>query len=100
MHDLDARFENQDRMINYLIQQLGAFEQTVSNSNRRVSDLQERDRDSILRVRNDLKFQSDSNQQIINDLVTKVGMLEQNAKNDEMIRNELKNKLRTTEEHN
>jgi len=56
MHDLDARFENQDRMINYLIQQLGAFEQTVSNSNRRVSDLQERDRDSILRVRNDLKF--------------------------------------------
>jgi hypothetical protein len=29
-----------------------------------------------------------------------VGVLEQNSKNDEMIRNELKNKLRTTEEHN
>jgi hypothetical protein len=39
MHDLDARFENQDRMINYLMQQLNSFESLVSNSNKRVSDL-------------------------------------------------------------
>lgn len=29
MHDLDSRFESQDRMINYLIQQLGSFENAI-----------------------------------------------------------------------
>lgn len=49
-------------MINFLMQQLGAFEQSMQTSNRRVSDLQERDRDSLLKVRSDLKFQSDLSQ--------------------------------------
>jgi hypothetical protein len=85
-------------MINYLMQQLNSFEQLVTNSSKRVSDLQERDRDSLLKVRNDLKYQNDVSLQTINDLVTKVAMLDQNMRNDEILRNELRQKLRSSEE--
>lgn len=85
-------------MINYLMQQLTSFEQLMSNSTKRVSDLQERDRDSLLKVRNDLKYQNDTSMQTVNDLVTKVALLEQNMRNDEMLRNELRQKLRVSEE--
>lgn len=85
-------------MINYLMQQLTSFEQLVTNSSKRVSDLQERDRDSLLKVRNDLKYQNDVSLQTINDLVTKVAMLDQNMRNDEILRNELRQKLRSSEE--
>jgi len=78
MHDLDVRFENQDRMINYLIQQIGSFENAINNSNRRVSDLQERDRDSLLKVRNDLKFTNEQALRDLTDLTSKVNLLEQN----------------------
>lgn len=72
----------------------------MQSSNKRVSDLQDRDRDSLLKVRSDLKFQSDLSQQTVNDLVTKVAILEQNMRNDELLRNELRQKLRITEEQN
>lgn len=62
--------------------------------------MQDRDRDSLLKIRSDLKFQSDLSQQTVNDLVTKVALLEQNMRNDEMLRNELRQKLRITEEQN
>ena len=78
MHDLDVRFENQDRIINYLIQQIGSFENAINNSNRRVSDLQERDRDSLLKVRNDLKFTNEQALRDLTDLTSKVNLLEQN----------------------
>jgi hypothetical protein len=62
--------------------------------------MQDRDRDSLLKIRSDLKFQSDLSQQTVNDLVTKVALLEQNMRNDELLRNELRQKLRITEEQN
>jgi len=36
LHDLDQKFESQDRMINYLISQLNTMEQGVQNLNRKA----------------------------------------------------------------
>jgi hypothetical protein len=36
LHDLDQKFESQDRMINYLISQLNSVDQTVQNLNRKA----------------------------------------------------------------
>jgi hypothetical protein len=38
--------------------------------------------------------------QSVNDLITKVAMLDQNMRNDELLRNELRQKLRVAEEQN
>jgi hypothetical protein len=100
MHDLDARFDNQDRMINYLIQQLSSFEQTINNSNRRVSDLQERDRDSLIKVKNDLKYQNELSIRDLNDVLTRLKVLEDSTKNDDSLRSELRAKLKLAEEQN
>ena len=56
IHDLDARFANQDKMINYLVQQLGSLESSTLNTTKRVADLQERDRETVNKKTNDLKF--------------------------------------------
>jgi uncharacterized coiled-coil protein SlyX len=60
--DLDSRFENQDRMINYLIQQFGSMESSVQNNRRQLSDLQERDRENFLKTKNDLVAKSETSQ--------------------------------------
>ena len=60
LHDIDVRFENQDRTINYLLQQIDSMEKAVMQSQRKAFDLQERDRDSLLKVKNGLKFAEDS----------------------------------------
>jgi len=60
MHDLDQRFENQDRMINYLINQINNMETSMQNSNKRSQGLQDHDRESIMKIKNELRFGTDA----------------------------------------
>ena len=68
LHDIDIRFENQDRTINYLLQQLNSMEQAVQSSQRKAFDLQERDRDNLLKVKNDLRNTGDTQSTILADM--------------------------------
>jgi len=38
MHDLDERFENQDRMINYIISQFNTLETSVQKTTKRTQN--------------------------------------------------------------
>ena len=39
LHDIDVRFEKQDRTINYLLQQINAMESSVMKSQKKAFDL-------------------------------------------------------------
>lgn len=39
MHDIEVRFENQDRTINYLLSQINSLESSVTNSQKKTFDL-------------------------------------------------------------
>lgn len=65
-----------------------------------MSDLQERDRDSLIKVKNDLKYQNELSIRDINELVTRVKVLEDSTKNDDSLRSELRAKLKLAEEQN
>jgi len=44
MHDVDLRFENQDRMINYLVSQIQGFEGQTLSTTKRANELSEKER--------------------------------------------------------
>ena len=60
MQEVDSRFENQDRMINYLIQQINSMENNLTNNRKQLSDLQERDRDNFLRAKHELTSKTEN----------------------------------------
>jgi hypothetical protein len=65
-----------------------------------VSDLQERDRDSLIKVKNDLKYQNELSIRDLNDVLTRLKVLEDSTKNDDSLRSELRAKLKLAEEQN
>lgn len=65
-----------------------------------MSDLQERDRDSLIKVKNDLKYQNELSIRDLNDVLTRLKVLEDSTKNDDSLRSELRAKLKLAEEQN
>ena len=59
-HDMEMRFENQDRMINYLLAQMQAQEGTAMKSLRQANDLNEKDREAMQKRSLDLKLSFDN----------------------------------------
>lgn len=100
LHDLDSRFDNQDRMINYLIQQLGSLENGISGSHRLSQNLQEKDRDAVLRLQNEYRNNTDQLQATISDLGHRLNNLQSQLQADNAVREELRAKLRNTEDQN
>ena len=74
-HDMEQRFENQDRMINYLMQQIQSQESTASNSLRRANELSEKDRESAQKRVVDLSIKFDDASIKLADLSTKVQLM-------------------------
>ena len=56
LHDLDSKFESQDRMINYLISQLNSVDQTVQNLNRKAQQISDAEREARQKIEGTLKF--------------------------------------------
>lgn len=97
LHDLDSRFENQDRMINYILQQVSSLESNVTGSSRLVRNLQEKDRDSILKMANESRTSADHLVAQFADLSFKFQQLQANQEKDAQMREELRHKLRVSE---
>ena len=76
------------------------MEQAVQSSQRKAFDLQERDRENLLKVKNDLRNTGDSQSTVLADVQTKIANIEGQIQREEQIRNELRDKLRVSEEAN
>jgi hypothetical protein len=55
LQDIDAKFENQDRMINFLIQQVQSIEMSLKSNTRQSQGGVDIDREEILRLKTDLR---------------------------------------------
>jgi len=53
---MELRFENQDRMINYLLQQIQGMEQSSMSGQRKANELSEKDREAAQKRLLDLKI--------------------------------------------
>ena len=72
---MDNRFENQDRMINYLLQQIQGLEITNSKSLKNSNEIAEREREQFSKRSIDLKIQNDSAMQQLADLHARTNAL-------------------------
>ena len=61
-HDMDMRFENQDRMINYLLQQIQGVEGQALQSQKKSNELNEKDREQMQKRSMDLTVKFDTAQ--------------------------------------
>lgn len=59
LHDLDQKFENQDRMINFVLQQVTNLENQIATSSNMVRNNVDVDRDSIIKLKTDLRSTAD-----------------------------------------
>jgi hypothetical protein len=75
---MEARFENSDRMINYLLQQVSSLEDALQKRQKQIIDGQDDDRDRINRMKNDLKVVNEDAVTSINDLISKMAIVEDN----------------------
>lgn len=50
MHDLDTRFDNLDRIVDYLVKQLGLVEDKSNSNSQRAADKFERDAKELRRA--------------------------------------------------
>ena len=97
---MEQRFENQDRMINYLMQQIQSSESTANNSLRRANELSEKDREAAQKRVVDLSIKYDDAAVKLADLSTQVQLMKQEQQRADQSKNELRDKLRTAEEQN
>lgn len=97
-HDMDLRFENQDRMINYLMQQLQGMEQSSMSGQRKANELSEKDREAAQKRLLDLKISHDNTSATLADVLGKLNMLTSEQARADQIRLALADKLRNSEE--
>ena len=76
-HDMEMRFENQDRMINYLLSQIQGLEGNSLQSLKKANELSEKDRELMQKRSMDLKIQFDNANLQLSDLQAKVNALTQ-----------------------
>ena len=75
-HGMDARFENQDRMINYLLTQLQGMESASRDNLNKANAINDKDREFAQKRILDLKLQFDTSATQMADLVSKVNSLQ------------------------
>lgn len=63
---MDAKFENQDRMINFLLQQQTSLESQIKNQTQNYRGDVDIDRADINRLKSDFRTQHDVSQQTLN----------------------------------
>ena len=100
LHDLDMKFETQDKMINYLISQINTVETTVQTINRKAQNIADQERVERNKLESSLKYDKDQSNYTIGEVMSKVNFLEENLRREEKTRVELRDKLRIADENN
>lgn len=100
LHDLDQKFEGQDRMINYLISQINGLESNVQSLNRKAQVISDVERDARSKLENNFKYTHDQTHFSVAELASKIGQLEETIKREERARTEIRDRLRVSDEQN
>lgn len=100
LHDLDMKFDTQDKMINYLISQINSLEGTVQGLNRKASSIAEQERAERNKLETTLKYDKDQQFYNINEVMQKISFLDEALKREERTRIEMRDKLRVADENN
>ncbi len=100
LHDLDSKFETQDKMINYLISQINTVETTVQTLNRKAQNIADQERVERSKLESSLKYDKDQSNYTISEVMSKVNFLDENLRREEKTRVELRDKLRIADENN
>lgn len=59
LHDLDSKFETQDRLINFLVQQISGLESNLQGINRKAQSIQDLERDARTKLEQNIKYSND-----------------------------------------
>lgn len=100
LHDLDQKFESQDRLMTFLISQFNNLEQTVQGLNRKTQGIQDLERDARSKLENSIKFSNDQSHYSLQEVSQKILSLEDQIRREEKMRVELRDKLKNSEEAN
>lgn len=100
LHDLDQKFESQDRMINYLISQINSMDQTMQNLSRKAQQISDAERDARAKLESSVKFNQDQSFFSMSEVVSRISTLEQSLTREEKLRLEMRDKLRVSDEQN
>jgi len=100
LHDLDQKFESQDRMITYLVSQLNGMDQTVQNLNRKAQSISDAERDARSKLESNIKFSQEQSFFSLSEVNSRIQALEQALTREEKVRLDMRDKLRVSEEQN
>lgn len=100
LHDLDMKFEQQERMINYLISQINTMESTVQSLNRKTQSIVDQERDARSKLENTVRYSSDQQLFGIQEVMQKIKFLEDQVLREEKNKLETRDRLRIADENN
>ena len=86
LHDLDSKFETQDKMINYLISQINTVETTVQTLNRKAQNIADQERVERSKLESSLKYDKDQSNYTISEVMSKINFLDENLRREEKTR--------------
>lgn len=100
LHDLDQKFESQDRMISYLVSQINSMDQSMQNLSRKAQSISDAERDARSKIESNLKFNQEQSFFSMSEVTARIQALEQSLQREEKVRLEMRDKLRLSEEQN
>ena len=93
LHDLDSKFDNQDRMINFILQQISNLEGQVTQSTNIVRNNVDIDRDSIIKLKSEIRGVNDQSALTNSNLNQRLSSLEAEVQREITLRTDLQQKL-------
>jgi hypothetical protein len=95
--DIDNKFDNQDKLISHLMNQLNSLQVKLDSVSRNQKMLQDNERDARMKLESNLKLNSDESNFSVSELLSKVSSLDQKLKREEQAKNELRDRVLVAE---
>lgn len=93
MRDLDLKFESQDKLLNYMMQQVQTLEKETTDVRRKNAVLETVLREDRNKLESQIRHSGDSSLIGVQELSTKLSFMEEKMQADETERTELRKKL-------
>ena len=100
LHDLDTKFNEQDRMLKYLMVQIQSIEDGQSTMKDQQYKVRDGDIQTISNIESQMKFEQEQNRFAQQEMFGKIKNLEEQVNLAEQARNEMRDKLRVAEDGN
>jgi hypothetical protein len=95
--DIDNKFDNQDKLINHLIEQINSMSVKVDSVNRNQKMIQDTERDARMKIESNFKMNSDESNFSLSELMSKISTMDEKLRRDDQIKNELRDRVMVAE---